>query len=944
MVCTGEAGIGKTRLAEELAAAAAALDVLVVWARSADRDSSPPYGLWRIALQELPIDVFPDSERDGLTGDDLWSVVFGGFERSVPLIGSNTDNAQRFALFHAVLKLLTRVAEPDGLLIVLDDLQWADEPSLLLLRQIARHVRSTRMLILATCRVSPRSVDANDDRIREFSIDPSTERVELKGLESESILELLQTVGLSVSREQGDVIHAETGGNPFLTRELARVLLESPDAALGSGSSVPVAVRDATTHRIGRLADGTQVVLRAAAVAGNSFSIGVVAQMLGEPVLSLLDAIDECQAAGFLVEGDHPGEHRFSHALVRSAVVAQLSAVDQVRLHNAAADAIERLFEGQLRSHLADIARHRVQGSLPGDRRRAVSACEAAGDVASEDLAFEEAERLYREAVAVGGGEIPQHDRWRIELASVGVLHRAGNFPASHALAVEVGRNAERCRDRIWLARAAVAMEATGNAGWDSEICRMCEQSLLERDLPDDLRARVLARFAQALVYRDEYQRADEVSRRALDLAASVAATHTVSMVDALRARQLACSAPDGVAERSSLASRMLELADSTHNSWVEMWGRLWRIDTMFETGQLATIAKEHASLAFCVERVQSPEARWHLLESSATLAHATGRYQDALELGAEAYDVIREVGHPVAFGGYAVILSTVGMHIGFEASGANELLPQIPRHLAPDVDTGSALVSVFPALSFGLMCVQQGDREGARRFYDLAGPARTWRPAAGVRMACWAHGLPVATYLQRTDDIAYIAAQFEPLRGRHVANGGGPGVYLGPVELQLGKAATALGQLDPAIADLETAVAICDEVGAPGFAVEANVELAAALAERGSPEDRARASALLESATPEADRRDMAIISGRAAEVRSRLVPGEPASMLSPREREVAVLVGNGMTNKQIAESLYVSERTAQNHVQHILAKLGFTNRSQVAVWSSTAISSDDR
>ena len=731
------------------------------------------------------------------------------------------------------------------------------------------------------------------------------------------------------------------GGNPFLARELARVLVENPEAALGWKGSVPVTVLDATTHRISRLPDRTQAVLRAAAVAGNGFSIGVVAQMLDAPVLSLLDAIDACQGAGFLVEGDHAGEYRFSHALVRSAVVAQLSAADQVRLHNAAADGLERLFEGHMRPHLAIVARHRVLGSLPGDRWRAVAACAAAAEVAREDLAFAEAERLYREALSIGGGELAEHNRWRIELAIVGLLQRSGVFTSSFELAREVGRSAEQRRDGIWVARAAVAMEASGNAEWDSEISRLCEVALLERDLPVGLRAQVLARLAQALVYRDEYERAGDVSRHALELAGLAVDASTV--VDALRARQLACSAPDGIGQRALLASRMLDLATETHSAWVEMWGRLWRIDTMFETGQLGAIAKEHASLTFCVERVQSPEARWHLLESSATLANATGRYADALRLAAEAYDMSREMDHPVGFGGYAVILSTVGMHIGFEASGASELLAQIPRHLAPDVDTTSALVSVFPALSLAQMYAQQGDRERATRLYDRAGPARSWRPSAAVRMACWAHGLPVAIYLERTDDIAYIAAQFEPFRGQHVANGGGPGVYLGPVELELGKAAAALGRIDPAIDDLEAAVGICDSVGAQGFAVEATVELAAALAARGAPEDRARATTLLDRATPEADRRGMVIIGRRAADVRSRLVPDQRPLVLSPREREVAVLVGQGMTNKQIADSLFVSERTAQNHVQHILTKLDFTNRTQIAVWASQSADSND-
>jgi predicted ATPase len=173
----------------------------------------------------------------------------------------------------------------------------------------------------------------------------------------------------------------------------------------------------------------SQDVLRAAAVIGTSFSVGVVAQMLGVAVLALLDPVDECQAASFLVAGDRPGDYRFSHALVRSAVVAELSAADQRRWHDVAADAIERLYQDQLRPHLAELAHHRVAGSLPGDRLDAARACQAAGEAAAEDLAFEEAARLYRQALSVGAGEISEAALGQLELALAGALFRSGDMP-----------------------------------------------------------------------------------------------------------------------------------------------------------------------------------------------------------------------------------------------------------------------------------------------------------------------------------------------------------------------------------------------------------------------------------------------------------------------------------------------------------------------------------
>jgi DNA-binding NarL/FixJ family response regulator len=928
VLCTGEAGIGKTRLGEELTAAAAARGAPVAWARAADRGSSPPYGLWRLALDEPAI----RGDAGGGSRPDLWARVFGGAERPALAEGADSGSAQRFALFAEVRRRLAEAAEPAGLLLVLDDLQWSDEASAVLLADLVRQLRGTRILVFASYRASPGS---GDETLLRLSAEANAERVDLHGLPAEATGDLLRATGLPASPEQVDEVHSETDGNPFLVRELARMLVEQRRHGPGS---VPGRVVDATAYRLAQVSQPAQALLQTAAVVGNGFSVGVVARMLDTPVLSLLGPLDECRAAGFVVTGDHPGDYRFSHALVRSAVDARLSAEERRRLHTAAADAIEALYEGQLRLHLADVARHRVEASLPGDRTdraQAVTACEAAADVAAESVAFEEAVRLYRQALSAGGEDIGEADRDRLELALAAALHRGGDLPGAQETATRVGRRAERRRDRLGLARTALVMEATGVPEWDGEICRVCEQALAGGDLPDDLRARVSATYAQALVYRGEYDRAGQVSRDAL--AAAEAGADPVALVDALRARQLACCAPEGLAERTVLAARMLEVADALGSAWVEMWGRLWRIDTLFETGQLRLVQRELTDLGSCLDRLSGPVGRFHQLEGAATLALATGRFTEAARLAHEGFKLFSDMGHPEAFGSCAVILGQAGMHIGPDRSGFIELFGQLPEHLQPEaVDTTRGVATIFPALSVALIRQYQGDRAGTEAAYALAGPIRSWTPSPAMSMAAWGHALPIAIGLGRTEDIEFLAERFEPFRGRHAANGAGAGVYMGPVELQTGLAAAALGRLDAAAADLQAAVEICDANGARGYAVQARVELAAALARRQAPGDPGQAAAALDAAAADAEQLGMVPFTKRIEELRARLPATAAArSPLSPRELEVARLVARGLTNKQIGETLYVSERTAENHVQHILVKLGFSNRSQIAVWS---------
>lgn len=168
----------------------------------------------------------------------------------------------------------------------------------------------------------------------------------------------------------------------------------------------------------------------------------------------------------------------------------------------------------------------------------------------------------------------------------------------------------------------------------------------------------------------------------------------------------------------------------------------------------------------------------------------------------------------------------------------------------------------------------------------------------------------------------------------RYVASGAGAVAYTGPTELWLGVAAARLGLLDDAVDDLEGAVKICAVNRADGFHAEAQYELAAVLARRASRGDVTRARSLVADAARQAKELGMAPIASKAANLIEQLQASGMSTPLTRRELDVAGLVGKGLTNREIAEQLYLSERTAQNHVQHILTKLALSNRSQIAVW----------
>jgi len=270
------------------------------------------------------------------------------------------------------------------------------------------------------------------------------------------------------------------------------------------------------------------------------------------------------------------------------------------------------------------------------------------------------------------------------------------------------------------------------------------------------------------------------------------------------------------------------------------------------------------------------------------------------------------------------------GHHIGPEASGGARAYGLDEAAGARDFCPAfGVLYSLAPAV----VLISAGRRAEAAGLYRALGPVAEWLPTTHGVTISYALGIMVATAMDAGEDVAALRGLLARYRGHHVAGGAGPAIYLGPVELYLGIAARYLGLLDGAVADLDHARQACAANGAAGYHVEALFELAVALARRAADSDAERALSLAADCARRATTLGMAPFVARAQELTDRLSQA-PAEPLTRREREVAQLVARGLTNREIAARLYLSERTAQNHVQHILTKLGLSNRSQIAVW----------
>ena len=404
----------------------------------------------------------------------------------------------------------------------------------------------------------------------------------------------------------------------------------------------------------------------------------------------------------------------------------------------------------------------------------------------------------------------------------------------------------------------------------------------------------------------------------------------------ALRARQLVASGPEGMEERATLADRMDAVGRECRDPALRMWGHLWRIDVAFEGGDLAAVGRELEPLAHCAAELRTPVARWHLLQARAVLAQAVGRFAESRLLAERAVAVLppSATGRESAQINRTALLSLIGLHTG-DASDLTGLLDYGPGHEDGD-GLDFPIEGVIFSIAAAFFLAHAGLLPQAATVYRRLGPPASWRPTPHTTTSCFALGIGTAIALDASDDVAVLRGRLACFRGRHVADGAGAVAYNGPVELYLGTAEAHLGLLDDAVANLEAASRACAANGAAGFDVQCRFELATVLTRRAHPGDLARARTLGLGVVEQASALGMAPWAGRARRLVDRL-DDERGNPLTPREREVAVLVGEGLTNRQIAARLYLSERTAQNHVQHILTKLDLPNRGQIAVWVAT-------
>jgi DNA-binding CsgD family transcriptional regulator/tetratricopeptide (TPR) repeat protein len=932
----GEPGSGKSRLVREFAREAAADGALVLYGAS-DAVVNAPYGPFAQALEDLARVIDPVELRAALgsAGGELTRLLPNLLLRVSGLAApAKADpDTERHRLHTAVTDLLDHVAGHRPILLVIEDAQWADAPSLLLVRHLARAMDGP-LLLLATFRDA--EVDMPDvlaQTLADLRRADDLVRLRLTGLSGDEVVEFVERAGegrLDADLpELASTIGELTSGNPFLVCELWRALRETkvvevvggvmrltrPLATLGT----PESVREVVSERLSRLAPSTGVLLEFAATAGPEFELDLVRRGAGLAEAELLLALDEAVRSGIIEE--LPGRrlvYRFTHELVRRAAYDRLTGVRKAELHLRVGESLEAA-DGRSARALADLAHHFAAAAPLGEARRAIDYNVLAADGAIDALAFDQAEQLLCTALELGIDQPVRQAEVLIKLG--GARQLAGRaldaldaLRSSAGLARELG-NAEL------LARAAIGYEA---ACWAPMMIEGAAELLEEAiaalgDQRPDLRLGLLSGLARALGLRGEQTRAAVVRTTAIDLARRMGDRAGLATV-LMRSYWSRGASPIEIQEMLAEAK---QLGEELGNTEIRVEAMAWRVPSFVALGDLVSARRELSALRETAEATAQPVFIHVAEQFGSAIALADGHLEDAEAMAWRSHAAGQLLTGQDASGTHGIQMFSLRREQGRLA----ELEPVMRILTAGNREHGPwrpGLVSLLVELGMET----DARRELAQIIREGLDPFREslWLASLTyITDACAALGDETAA--------ALVYPELEPLAKTNVMVAGLVACY-GSVDRYLGMLATTLGEWERAEQHFEDAMLLNRQMGTSTWLAHTAYEYARLLLARGD-KDLRRAAALLSEADGLAHQIGLKALRGRITAlgepIASVSLPGE----LSAREAQILRLVAHGLTNREIGASLFISKHTAAKHISHILTKTGCANRTEASSYA---------
>jgi DNA-binding SARP family transcriptional activator len=834
LTITGEPGIGKTRLAEELAARAEERGLPVGWGRCHEDADTPPYWPWSQVLRPLLRDASTDPIQALLPSEEA---------------ASGTDaTARRFILHERIGALLRRDGQPR--IVVIDDLQWADTSSLQLLEFLAVQLHHQPLGLVATLRHGADRPPVLQT-LATISRQPGATRLELGPLETRELRSLADEVsGETLSEEAAEELQARTSGNAFFATELLRLRASGRSAV----DAVPSAIREVIERRLAPLSDDARAVLDLAAVVGMSFHLAVLEVASGMEPDRLFDAIDLAVATGILTEPDAGGtSFCFAHALVRDSLLEELSPLRRQRLHARVAQALEHRPPVETSQQVAALAHHLSRAVGLVGPRAARDAAERAAEAAEAHLAFVEAAGWWQSAARLAE-DLPDgaHDAQELGVAAGRALLLGGRVTEGRAELCAAMDRAATQNDATAMATAGIALGSSGGAWYWVEPGEYPADLVGRLEVavdalgPDDAPLRVVLLDTLALgVYYTDPARSATLVREALASARRL--RQPAVLARGLLGAMAGEWGPATGEHHLALSEELLQLPEAVRPPAMEVAARLWRATALLERGEIAAAEAEIDAS----ERVAA-DSGLRVLRAQVAIARIGGAWLGpdglaSVEAAVErAADLHR---HSGLYAEEAVALFN-RCFLRLLDGRLSEIATDLPKLY--DVGIWRAEVEAMGKLG-------TGDRAGVIELLTREAPVAptTWQWL--TTKLCRAMLL---VECEVSDLAAAVRDELEPYR-QQIAVTGMSMTALGPVTLHLGALDHLLGDHTAAEEHLRDALTTCERLGARIWGTLARLHLGELMLETGRRDAGLRT---LQQVSHDAGRLGMAVAADRAA------------------------------------------------------------------------------
>jgi len=952
VMLVGEAGIGKTCLARAFADDAVAQGAALLWGCCFEGDWQPPYGPWVEALSAYVRARPAETVRQALspTAAPLARLVpeIRAALPDLPLPSPLSPDEERVRLYDAIIRFLLALSREQPLLLILDDLHWADPDSLRLLCHLARVVGRARMLVIGAYRdpeVGLTEAHPLMDTLSVLCRQSDYMRIAIKGFSHEEVAAYLaQSAGQALPQALVTVIEQETSGNPFYAREVFRHLREEAKLLQRDGRwttdrsirelGIPEGVRQVVGRRVARLSEPTGALLRLAAGFSAGFDFDVLQRLseLLEPVL--LSCIDEALQAGLIcVCGQVPPRYEFAHAIVRHTLYDGQNPDRRARLHRRIAHALEQLHPGGEGQDVAELAaQYHASGALKGagkgivyalraaEQARAAYAHERAADflrmardLAAESPPAEQADILCKLAVAEAEAVDLEHAPQSVE-AALEAMSAAGNEPRARA---------------EFLAMVARALK---DDGVDATVW----EPLVERGLAfiGDARDLVWARLALLQDHFEVVQSGPIGQRQWLG--------HDPKAVEVARAEG---DEEDYARTLNPLDWRTREETEAVlalARTWSRPVAVMWALevagrDLLYRHGAVQEARTVYEELLAVSERFGSIPSQAEALAHIVTSQVATGELLLAQETLRRAKQVIARLGAGHRMHRFVPISRTV--LLAYFLDGDWELLSAEAVEYATSAAARRSSAGMVAAAFAALSVSRAGNPTEARALLQhITSAAEHVAPTTYAHNVCVFYAATVVWDLAATE----YAATYRRLTLDLLLAGVGTPPFI-PLELVVARMSTLLGDVGEAQDYFARARSKIDAHGLTHMRAILDYDQARALIRTGVT-DRTRIITLLDAALEGLRSHGMLGWAARVAEQKEALttIPrsGAPADRQYPagltgRETEVLRLIAAGLTNKEIAAQLVVSVPTVERHAANIYGKIGASRRYEAVAFA---------